>query len=123
MVNAALASAPTTAPSKVRLQSADPAPVPPRLVLPSPEELGLNGAAMAPGMPTIDWNLTHQRLKSMAAVGFHLDHLPAGQVRVTFWLPTPDPSRTQLIEATARCESEAVALAFRQADALRSVKR
>ncbi|MFO0964422.1 MAG: hypothetical protein U0793_02375 [Gemmataceae bacterium] len=132
-VNAALATgvAPATMPApKFRAHSADPTPPPPRLVLPTPEALGLGiasvPAAPAPpmgGIKTIDWNLTHERLKHLGAVGFHVDQPRPGLVRVTFWLPTSEAGRTQLIEASAGSEADAVDVALRQAETTRLVRK
>jgi hypothetical protein len=96
------------------------------LVLPTPESLGIEGtkAAALPAAPlAVDWNLAHQRLKELGAVGFHLDRPTVGQVRVTFWLPTTDPGRTQLIESTAPSEGEAVNAALHQAYSVRVAAR
>lgn len=133
-VNAALAlgKVPPGAlpPAKVRMQGPDAVRPASRLVLPSPTELGLSPAAPTLPAPTtpvatriaVDWNLTHQRLKEIGAVGLHVDHPSAAQVRVTFWLPTAEPGRTQLIEAVAGSEGEAVHLALRQAETARLVR-
>ena len=94
------------APTKIRLHRESLETSSKRLVLPSPEDFGLETSrpAVSSGPPgpsaparrplTIDWNLTHQRLKYMGAVGFHLDHPKPGQVSITFWLPTTEPGRT-----------------------------
>lgn len=125
-------------PSKIRLHRDPPESPPTRLLLPSPEELGVgatvrsavpvsHGAPFPPAAPVrpvlIDWNLTHQRLKDMGAVGFHLDRVAEGQVRATFWLPTADRDRTHLVEATAVSEAEAVTLALTHADTFRLARR
>jgi hypothetical protein len=110
-------------PTKVRMHSGSLDPAPKRLALPSPEELGLGAAAVARSVLAVDWNATHQRLKEMGAVGFHIDHPRAGVTQITFWLPTSEPGRTQLIEATAATEAEAVSLALRQADSFRVASR
>src|SRR5262245_44516197 len=78
-VNAGLAAGAPMPPPKVRAQNDD-APAAARLVMPSPEALGLGIAKAEPTAVGIDWNLTHQRLKDLGAVGFHLDRLNAGQV-------------------------------------------
>ena len=59
----------------------------------------------------------------MGAVGFHLDRPTPGQVRVTFWLPTAEAGRTQLIESVAASEGEAVGAALRHADAMKVARR
>jgi len=122
---------PAPAAPKFRAQAPDPVPQPPsRIILPTPESLGIGvrGTAAA-NLPAaghvatpLDWNQTHQRLKDLGAVGFHLDRVGA-QVRVTFWLPTAEPGRTQLVESTAVSESEAVSAALHQAHSFRLASR
>lgn len=123
----AMGSIPAPAAPKFRAQAPDPVPMPPaRLALPSPESLGIgarnNAFAASSAAVPLDWNQTHQRLKDLGAVGFHLDRVGA-QVRVTFWLPTAEPGRTQLVESTAVSESEAVNAALHQAHSFRLASR
>ena len=126
-VNAAMAAASAEPKPKVRLQSADPTPPVQvaRLVLPSPEELGLSSARPAgqatappdaPAQSAVDWNDAHARLRRLNAVGFHLDRLSEGGCRVTFQLPTQQPQRTHVVESIGRTDAEAVHLALQQAE-------
>lgn len=123
----ATGSIPAPAAPKFRAQAPDPMPMPPaRLVLPTPESLGIGArnpaAVTSQAAVSLDWNQTHQRLKDLGAVGFHLDRVGA-QVRVTFWLPTAEPGRTQLVESTAVSEAEAVNAALHQAHSFRLASR
>src|SRR5437764_15488609 len=52
---------------KVRAQAPDPVPPPPRIVLPSPEALGIQVNAAAP-KTAVDWNLVHARLEQLGVV-------------------------------------------------------
>lgn len=112
--------APRTPPvPTIRFQNEEPAPVaPPRLALPSPDQLGIRPAnpVSVPAV-ALDWNHTHARLQELGALGFHLDRMAQGSVRVTFYLPAGAGGRTRLIEAEAADDAQAVALALRQADA------
>lgn len=111
---------------KIRLRGPDPTPAPSRLTLPSPEELGLvRHSAPAPtqASQTLDWNQAHARLQQLGAVGFHIDRLPAGNVRVSFLLPTSDPQRTHHVEAEAAHEGQAVYAALEQAETWTRSKR
>jgi hypothetical protein len=102
-----------------------------KLALPSPEELGLALHQRLPQQPVafqqsppvqavpaqpVDWNRTLGQLNRLGAVGFHLDRLQEGMVRVSFHLPTNQPQRLHVVEAVGRSEGEAVALALRQAE-------
>ncbi len=89
-----------------------PADESPRLVLPSPEELGIRVAAS----PAMDWNATHSRLERLRAVRFQSDRLPEGGHRVTFLLPAGQ-AQTQQVEACAATEADAVQLALQRAEA------
>jgi hypothetical protein len=129
-VNAAMASASADPKPKIRLQSAEPTPPvqSARLVMPSPEALGLargpQAGAAAPvdvspaAAPpaAVDWNDAHARLRRLGALGFHLDRLPEGGCRVSFHLPTNQPQRTRVVESVGRTEAEAVHLALQQAE-------
>jgi hypothetical protein len=89
------------------------------LVLPSPEQLGVAAAHVAPavnmGMP-VDWNVTRDRLQHLGAVGFALARLPDGAYRIAFDLPTTQAGRTHHIEAEAATEGAAVCRALDLAD-------
>jgi hypothetical protein len=113
---AALASAtphPNSAPRPtIRLQAADEflvkAPAP--LVLPSPETLGI------PALPlSLDWNQTHEKLRQLGALGFHLDHLPNGDYRVTLMIPFGNQNAHQ-IEVIGNTEAAAVNSALENAE-------
>ncbi len=108
---------------KIRLQAPDPPKSP--LVMPRPEELGLNpsaGALASHGTPAaaptaeVDWNELRSRLHRMGAVGFHLDQVQ-GQWRATFLVPT-GPESSQLVEANAASDAAAVTRALERAEAL-----
>ena len=84
---------PTAAPHPtIRLQAPDtllvqpPAPV----VLASPESLGIRVSPPQEVVAPLDWNSAHARLQRLGALGFHLDRLVPGDVRVTFMLPAGD---------------------------------
>jgi len=94
---------------KVRAVPADDPPA--RVVLPSPEALGIR-TATAPG---IDWNVTHARLDRLQAVRFQSDRLPQGGYRVTFILPAG--TQSQPVEAVGETEAAAVQLALARAEA------
>jgi hypothetical protein len=107
----------------VRLQAPEelmPPPPPKRLVLPSPEQLGVAGAGPASAVtashPDVDWNVTRDRLHGLGAIGFHLAKLPEGAFRVAFLLPTTHPGRLHQIEAEAPSEGTAVCRALDLAD-------
>ncbi|MCI0377730.1 MAG: hypothetical protein L0215_09000 [Gemmataceae bacterium] len=105
-------------PSKIRMQAPDaPKPAPTRLVLPSPEQLGIQSAVLPASVPAqLDWNQAHARLQQLGALGFHLDRLPQGGFRATFYLPSPQRQSTQLVEAVAQTEAAAVAAALERAE-------
>ncbi|MBI3409966.1 MAG: hypothetical protein HY040_16625 [Planctomycetes bacterium] len=129
-VNGAMAAGNPTrvAPPKIRMQAPEPTSTSARLVLPSPEELGV--AVQVPAQipphaarPSLDWNRAHTRLQELGAVGFHLDRLPQGSCRVTFLLPTSQPQRTHHVEAEAANEADAVRNALEQAETWRVSQR
>jgi hypothetical protein len=113
--------------AKVRGVSAEPSParvpVPAKINLPSPEELGITARQPAPPRPTatppapVDWNTVHTRLEKLGALRFQKDVLPAGGVRVTLILPTANPAMGQPVEAIAASEAVAIALALDRAEA------
>jgi hypothetical protein len=84
------------------------------LVLPSPEQLGVRAAPSAMAaiqdLP-VDWNVTHDRLNRLGAVGFAMAKLAGGGV-----LPTTQPNRMHHIEAEAATEGAAVCRALDLAD-------
>jgi hypothetical protein len=101
-----------------RAQQADePVPAAAPLHLPSPEQLRVCCARPAEadaGRP--DWNDTHQRLDRLGALGFHLDKVGRDGSHVTFLLPTAQPGKTHLIEATGATDAEAVRFALDRAE-------
>jgi hypothetical protein len=119
-VTAALATgSPNAAPRPtIRLQAPDTllgAPKAP-LILPSPAALGIQQADHAPSAAqTVDWNHVHARLGRLGALGFHMDRLPQGGVRVTFMLPAGD-QRARQIEVVADSEAAAVNAALEHAE-------
>jgi hypothetical protein len=120
-VNAALATAsPSAAPRPtIRLQAADtllkPAPTP--LLLPSPESLGVRPLSAGEVVPqALDWNNVHARLGRLGALGFHMDRLSEGGVRVTFMLPDANNQRARQIEVVADSEAAAVNAALEHAE-------
>ena len=101
---------PSTAPRPtIRLQAPDvvlvrpPAPV----TLASPQSLGIKAATPAPAAASVDWNDAHARLQRLGALGFHMDQLPAGKVRVMFMLPA-GAQRAHQIEVVAVSEAAAM---------------
>jgi hypothetical protein len=97
----------------------DSPPVPARLTLASPEELGV--AAARPAVPetapaSADWNSARDRLNRLSAVGFQLNKLDQGGFRVTCFLPSGQPGRTHCVEAIAASEGAAVAEALQRAE-------
>jgi hypothetical protein len=95
------------------MQAAD-EPPPRRLSLPAPEELGVRPPVAAAA--SVDWNAVRARLDRLGALSFRVDHLPGGDRRVTFLMPTSSPNRTRQIETIAASEAAAVQLALEQAE-------
>jgi hypothetical protein len=91
---------------KVRAQAPD---TPPRIVLPSPEALGIQVVA---AKVTMDWNQVHARLEQLGVVNLHRDHLPQGGFRVTLALAG------QQVEGTGTTEAAAMTAALERAEAL-----
>lgn len=121
-VNAALAGGQTPQPT-FRGQTPDapaaataPPLVLPPLVLPTPQQLGLAPAkaASAPAAE-IDWNDVRVRLRRLGAVGFHLDHVSAGQWRARLLVPVAGQG-PRTLEASAASDAAAVAGVLQQAD-------
>jgi hypothetical protein len=103
----------------IRLQAPDTPAARPfaPLVLPSPEALGIRVSNPVPvAVPSLDWNTVHARLQRLGALGFHLDRLAQGGVRVTFMLPAGGQSAHQ-IEVVADTEAAAVGAALEHAEA------
>lgn len=126
-VTATMAAGNTLPPAKVRMQAPDPVPTAAaRLVLPSPENLGIRTLSPPPATQpaptqstpaqTIDWNAVHARLGRLGALAFHLDRME-GACRVTFLLPTGQEQRLRQVEAIAGTEAGAVQAALEQAEA------
>lgn len=109
---------------KVRMQAPDTPPTKAaKLVLPTPEELGVVAAPRAPAAATptetqaaVDWNDAHARLRRLGALRFDLERVSNGH-RVTFLLPTDRSDRTHQIEVAAATEAQAVQTALEQAEA------
>lgn len=97
------------------------APVAP-LRLPSPEELGLALPVQA-APPAGAWSTAHAQLQRLGATGLHLDPVPGGGWRVSFTLPSDQPSQVQRVRAEAATPDAAVQLALTRADALRAQVR
>jgi hypothetical protein len=96
---------------KVRAVSEDPPPPPRRLVLPTPEQLGIAITPAAEKL-VVDWNQVQSRLERLGIMRLQRDRLPAGGFRVVLGLPT------QQVEATGATEAAAVLLALERAEAL-----
>jgi hypothetical protein len=103
---------------KVRAVSDDspPPPVRARVILPSPESLGIKFAtpSSVASAAAVDWNLVHARLEHLGVVNFQRNRLPQGGFRVVVSLPT-----TQLphdVEASGDTEAAAVLLALHRAE-------
>lgn len=102
----------------VRLQSEDEAPPqappPSPLTLPSPEQLGIVGNAVAEA--TVDWTAVHRRLDALGATCFHMEKTTTGCCKVTCLLPAAQPGRQQHLEAQAASKAEAVQLVLERAE-------
>jgi hypothetical protein len=86
-------------------------PPPTRIVLPSPEALGIKiGPATPPAAP--DWNHVHARLEKLGTVNYQRDRLSQGGYRVILSLPA------HRVEATGDTEAAAVLLALERAENL-----
>jgi hypothetical protein len=104
------AQQPAPRPPIVRAKGPDdppPAPKPAPLTMPSPEQLGVTRAKLAPG-DVVDWAAARRRLDRLGATGFLLEKLPQGGYRFTCLLPTTQAGRTHHVEAVAATEAEAV---------------
>jgi hypothetical protein len=106
---------------KVRAVSEDPPPLrvaPPRVVLPTPESLGIRFASAGNSgpLPALDWNLVHARLEHLGVVGFQRNRLPQGGFRVVVLLPM-NQATTHQIEGSGDTEAAAVLLALHLAEA------
>jgi hypothetical protein len=122
-VPAALAGGPANAAAAtprptIRLQAPETNLAPPaRLALPSPEALGIATSQPVPAAaPPLDWNMAHARMQRLGALGFRVDRLAQGQVRVTLTLPAAD-QRAHQIEVVADTEAAAVTAALETAEA------
>ena len=94
---------------KVRAVPEDAPPPPRRIVLPSPESLGI---AVAPARPAVDWNQVQARLERLSIVRVQRDRLPSGGYRVILGMSAHQ------IEATGATEAAAVLLALERAENL-----
>jgi hypothetical protein len=95
---------------KVRAQAPDaPPPAPPRIVLPSPEALGIQVAA-APTATAVDWNRIHGRLDQLGIVNLRRDRLAQGGYHVLLELPG------RRVEGTGATEAAAMVAALERAE-------
>lgn len=78
---------------------------PPRLTLPSPEQLGV---AIRPVESTTERTTLNARMKTLGILGFHIDSLPDGRSRFTCWIAGDRPGLTRRIESVAATENEAM---------------
>lgn len=102
----------------IRMQGPDPeaAAPPARLVMPSPEELGLAlPVGPAPTTKEIDLNSAYTRLRQLGAIGLHLDRLTQGGYRATFVLSASEGPRQ--VNADGATEGAALAAALERAEA------
>jgi len=106
----------------VRAQESDepsappsPAESPAPLVMPSPEQLGVDFARPAAD-DSPDWTTFHRRLDRLGACSMHLDKLPAGGCRFSCLLPTGRRDRFHRVESQAATADEAVRLALDDAE-------
>lgn len=90
---------------------ARPAP-PTRIVLPSPDELGIKiePASTMTATAAVDWNQVHARLETLGIVQFQRERLPQGGFRVVLALPT------RQVEAVADTEAAAMLQALERAE-------
>ena len=107
--------------TKIRMQALEEPPMPlpmARLVLPSPEELGvavnLNKAALLQEA-TADFGTLFARLRQIGAVGFHLELAGIGY-RASIVLPGPG-SQIATVEGLGTTEGAAIAKALANIDA------
>jgi hypothetical protein len=102
-------------------------PAPTRVVLPSPEELGIKVGVPAPApaavVAALDWNQIHARLEQLGVIHFQRDRLPQGGFRVTCSLPTGTPAQAHQVEAVAATESAAVLDALQRAEAWSTARK
>ncbi len=96
---------------KVRAQAPDEPPPPPRIVLPSPEALGIQVTATASTLP-VDWNRIHARLDRLGIANLQRDRLPEGGFRVVLALPG------RQVEGTGTTEAAAMIAALERAEGL-----
>ncbi len=111
---------------KIRLQAPDmpKTALAARLVLPSPEDLGVGVPRPTPSQvqapanapAQMDWNVAHARLNRLGALAFHLERLTQGGCRVTFLLPSSQAQQTHHVEVVADTEAVAVTTALDQAE-------
>jgi hypothetical protein len=110
----------------VRGQSGDEKPAPAcnvpaaKLVMPSPEELGLVGNDAIAATPH-DWSLARQTLDSLGASYYRLEKAAQGGFRFTCALPyASDAGRQRNFECHAASEGEAIRMALQQVEAWQS---
>lgn len=98
-------------------------PAPPRrpLVMPSPDQLGVQvpvNLVQQPAQPArpvetaLDWTAARRRMKELGVSGFVVDEPPSGGCHFTCWISNPATQQSRRIEALAASESEAVRLAL-----------
>jgi hypothetical protein len=101
----------------VSQESAPPTPpARPRIVLPTPESLGIQVATTTP-RAAVDWNQIHARLDQLGIVNFQRDRLPEGGFRIVLALPK------QQVEGTGATEAAAMVAALQRAETLVSAGR
>jgi hypothetical protein len=104
-------------------QPGKPAPSPPataKLVMPSPEELGLLTATATPQPatpPVADWAAASSRLDQLGACYYRLEKAPEGGFRFVCALPHPQqPNQQRQFEARAATDAEVIRLALQQVE-------
>jgi hypothetical protein len=97
---------------KVRAVPEDsPAPLP-RLVLPTPESLGIQFRDTTAQAAAVDWNAVHARLEQLGISNFQRERLAQGSYRVILALGT------RQVEATGATEAAAMVTALQRAESL-----
>jgi hypothetical protein len=95
-----------------------------KLLMPSPEELGLAaGGAPNPASVDGDWNAARRRLDALGACYYRLEKADQG-FRFTCSLPyAGDPNRERHFETLAASEADAIRMALEQVDDWKSARR
>jgi hypothetical protein len=84
-----------------------------KLMMPSPEELGITKASAKE--ERTDWAECHRRLDALGAQSIHLERLAAGGYQFSCLLPTSQQDRCHRVESTAPTQAEAVRLVLQEA--------